>query len=99
MKNLISRDSFFAPEVNIFKAVCRWIQTNSDVSQEGQSDILSAVRLPLMNIKELLTVVRPAGLVSPDTILDAIEMQTTHNPNNKINYRGLLRKFVFFTSY
>lgn len=93
MKNLISRDSFFASEVDIFKAVCRWIQANSDVSQESQTEILNAVRLPLMNIKELMTVVRPTGLISPDTILDAIEMQTTHNPSNKINYRGLLRKY------
>lgn len=93
MKNLLSRDSFFAAEVDIFKAVCRWIQANGDVSQENQSEILNTVRLPLMNIKELLEVVRPTGLISPDTILDAIEMQTLRNPNNKINYRGLLRKF------
>lgn len=92
MKCLISRDSFFASEVDIFEAVYRWIQVNTEVSEEGQSDVLSAVRLPRMSTKELLTVVRPTGLISPDMILDAIEVQTIYN-NSKISHRGLLRKY------
>ncbi|XKL65076.1 hypothetical protein PGB90_005162 [Kerria lacca] len=90
VKSLISRDSFFAPEVDIFQAVCHWIQ-NNEVSQEEQLDVLSAVRLPLMTFKDLLTIVRPTGLLSPEAILDAIETQTLQNCSNKINHRGLLQ--------
>ena len=93
MKALISRDSFFAPEIDIFEAVCRWIRANSNVSKEGQTDVLSAVRLPRITINELLKVVRPTGLLSPDTILDAVEVQSIQNCSH-INHRGLLRKFV-----
>lgn len=40
-----------------------------------------------------MSVVRPTGLISPDTILDAIETQTSQNSNAKVKYRGLLRKY------
>ena len=96
MKTLIGRDSFFAAEIDIFEAVCRWIRTNNDVSHEGQADVLSAVRLPRMTITELLKVVRPTGLIPPDTILDAVEVQSIQNCNY-INHRGLLRKLISFS--
>lgn len=89
MKCLISRDSFFASEVDIFEAVERWIQANPELSKEGQSEVLSGIRLPCMSTKDLLTVVRPTDLLSPDIILDAIEIQC----HNKINHRGLLREY------
>ncbi|KAJ9578309.1 hypothetical protein L9F63_005475, partial [Diploptera punctata] len=86
IKELILRDSFYAPEVEIFRAVCDWVQANPD---EDADDILSVVRLPLMSLSELLGVVRPAGLVSPDTILDAIQDRTQAR-DSELNYRGCL---------
>ncbi|KAJ4451557.1 BTB/POZ domain-containing protein 9 [Periplaneta americana] len=86
LKELILRDSFYAPEVEIFRAVCEWVQANPD---EDANDILSVVRLPLMSLSELLSVVRPAGLVSPDTILDAIQARTQAR-DSELNYRGCL---------
>lgn len=91
---LISRDSFFAPEIDIFMAVRSWIEANPDVSADDQLSVLSVVRLPLMSLNELLTIVRPTGLLSPETILDAIELQTVPQ-TDKISYRGLLRKYFF----
>lgn len=55
------------------------------------ADILQVVRLPLMSIEELLEVVRPAGLVSPETILDAIQARTQVK-DSELKYRGFLRK-------
>jgi hypothetical protein len=89
IKELILRDSFYAPEVDIFRAVCEWVQANPD---EDANDILSVVRLPLMSLSELLGVVRPSGLVSPDTILDAIQART-QSKDSELNYRGCLSEY------
>lgn len=86
LKEMISRDSFCASEVDIFRAVCEWAQQNPDVDM---ADILSAVRLPLMALPELLNVVRPTGLVSADTILDAIKART-ESRDTDLKYRGYL---------
>lgn len=75
--------------MEIFRAVCEWVQANPD---EDANDILSVVRLPLMSLSELLGVVRPAGLVSPDTILDAIQARTQARDSD-LNYRGCLSKY------
>lgn len=90
LKEMISRDSFCASEVDIFRAVCEWAQQNPDVDM---ADILSAVRLPLMALPELLNVVRPTGLVSADTILDAIKART-ESRDSDLKYRGYLSKFL-----
>lgn len=94
LKEMISRDSFCASEVDIFRAVCEWAQQNPDVDM---ADILSAVRLPLMALPELLNVVRPTGLVSADTILDAIKART-ESRDTDLKYRGYLSKFLFNSS-
>ncbi|KAF5292804.1 hypothetical protein FQA39_LY13849 [Lamprigera yunnana] len=70
--DLLQRNSFFAPEVEIFRGVCAWCRANYD-----QNDlVMNCVRLPLMSIPDLLSVVRPAGLVKPDALLDAIAERT-----------------------
>uniref|UniRef100_A0A8D8W9Q6 BTB/POZ domain-containing protein 9 n=1 Tax=Cacopsylla melanoneura TaxID=428564 RepID=A0A8D8W9Q6_9HEMI len=96
---LIQRDSFFAPEIDIFRAVMDWIKANTteldasggDVSFRTTSintdEILSYVRLPLISLEELLTTVRSSGIISADMILDAIEQQT----NDKVQHRGYLK--------
>uniref|UniRef100_T1IHV1 BTB/POZ domain-containing protein 9 n=1 Tax=Strigamia maritima TaxID=126957 RepID=T1IHV1_STRMM len=86
LKEMISRDSFYAPEVEIFRVVCEWIRHNPTVDTK---DILAQVRLPLMQLPELLNVVRPTGLISPDAILDAITARN-ENRDMDLKYRGFL---------
>ncbi|CAH0552089.1 unnamed protein product [Brassicogethes aeneus] len=69
---LLERDSFFAPEVEIFRGVCHWCKANEDSNDLS----MKCVRLPLMSVADLLSVVRPAGLVKPDSLLDAIAERT-----------------------
>ncbi|XP_039294308.1 BTB/POZ domain-containing protein 9 [Nilaparvata lugens] len=83
LKELVDRDSFFAPEVDIFRAVVEWIRANNVAAGAQRDSILECVRLPLISIVDLLTVVRPQQLVKSDTILDAI--QTTVS-------RGVVRR-------
>ncbi|XP_052749475.1 BTB/POZ domain-containing protein 9 isoform X2 [Galleria mellonella] len=94
LQGLLERDSFFAPEVDIFKAVCEWFSANQTwvKSEGGQSQvekILKCVRLTLMSLEELLTVVRPFSLVTPDMLLDAIQ-EKTQTKSTDLPHRGLL---------
>lgn len=84
---LLKRNSFFAPEVDIFKGVCAWRQVNTDPGNL----VLSKVRLPLMSVNELLYDVRPAGLVEANEILDAIAEQT-NSSHTTLPHRGQLRR-------
>ena len=90
IKEIISRDSFCAPEVDIFKAVNKWVQSNPEESEMAEQ-ILSFVRLSLMSTQDLLKVVRPTGLVPPDIMLDAIQSRT-ESRDMELKYRGCLSK-------
>ncbi|KAL0127246.1 hypothetical protein PUN28_005505 [Cardiocondyla obscurior] len=83
---LISRDSFCAPEIEIFKGVRSWVTTNSDVDP---AKVLAQLRLSLIPISDLLNTVRTSELVSADALLDAIDVRT-HTPDSKLPYRGHL---------
>ena len=60
---------------------------------EAASCVLSAVRLPLMSLSDLLTVVRPTNLIPPDTILDAIAARN-QGRDTELRYRGCLSKCI-----
>ena len=70
LQEVISRDSFCAPEIEIFRAVQQWSDKNPD---ENVTNIVRRVRLPLMDLDELLNIVRESGMISADAILDAIK--------------------------
>ncbi|XP_018331680.1 BTB/POZ domain-containing protein 9 [Agrilus planipennis] len=82
---LLKRDSFFAPEVEIFRGVAAWYKANEDKDDL----VMSCVRLPLMTVSDLLSVVRPASLVKPDTLLDAIAERTNARLSS-LQHRGQL---------
>lgn len=63
--------------------------------KEDHSEIMQAVRLPLMSLTELLNVVRPSGLLSPDAILDAIKIRS-ESRDMDLNYRGMLSEYQHF---
>lgn len=84
LEEVLRRDSFFAPEVQIFLAVWEWCKYNKNVELQS---VVSYVRLPLMNLEHLLQVVRPSGILDPDKLLDAIEEQST---SKYLPYRAAL---------
>uniref|UniRef100_A0A8W8HWW3 BTB/POZ domain-containing protein 9 n=1 Tax=Magallana gigas TaxID=29159 RepID=A0A8W8HWW3_MAGGI len=87
IKELISRDSFCAPENTIFNAVVKWTEHNQG---QDPSPILECIRLPLMSMNDLLNVVRPTSLVSPDSILDAIKLQTESRDMDDKDYERVV---------
>ncbi|XP_017319680.1 BTB/POZ domain-containing protein 9 isoform X2 [Ictalurus punctatus] len=84
---VVQRDSFAASEREIFQALCRWCKQNSE--DPGAREVMSAVRLPLMSLSEMLNVVRPSGLLSADELLDAIQTRSERR-DMELNYRGML---------
>ena len=68
---LLSRDTFFADEIEIFKAVEKWCKVlprdERDVVQ-----VLASVRLPFITTTMLSTTVWSSGLISAETIIEAI---------------------------
>ncbi len=91
LQEVISRDSFCAPEIEIFRAVRQWAEKNSE---EDLTDIVKHVRLPLMSLDELLSNVRDSGFISADAILDAIKTKN-QNRDMELNYRGFLSKYSY----
>ena len=78
---IISRDSFCAPEVKIFKAVSDWIAANKEEGKDF-SHILNIIRLPLISLHDLFHGVRESKLFESDVILDAIQMKTECKVND-----------------
>uniref|UniRef100_A0A8C8EZ56 BTB/POZ domain-containing protein 9 n=1 Tax=Oncorhynchus tshawytscha TaxID=74940 RepID=A0A8C8EZ56_ONCTS len=85
---VVQRDSFAATEREIFQALCRWCRHNCN-NEVAAQEVMSAVRLPLMSLMEMLNVVRPSGLLSPDNLLDAIQTRS-ESRDMDLNYRGML---------
>lgn len=85
---MIQRDSLCAPEIEIFNAVRNWISLHPKMDEEAES-IVSRLRLPLMKLSDLLNVVRSSGLLSADSILDAIKEQQERK-SVELTSRGFL---------
>ena len=71
---LISRDTFIAKEMHIFRAVQRWKEYNGK-SKEEISSLLVCVRLAEIPKQCLLDDVYPSGLFSMSSIFVATEAQ------------------------
>lgn len=93
---IIKRDSFCAPEVQIFCAVTDWIETNDEASENDIKEVLKEVRLTLISLHELFHTVRPTQLFTADAILDAIKVKTESRVS-EMNFRGHLGRVDFFS--
>lgn len=73
--SIISRDSFFCPEIEIFYAVKKWHERQNEKENEltkVHGDIVSKVRLALISMNDLLKKVRYSNLFDLNHIMDAI---------------------------
>ena len=91
MVELLSRDSFFAPEIEIYQGIRQWMEVN-EVSIDECRPLLKVVRLHLLPVKELLSNVRHSGCYGPDEILDAITIIEQKKPV-EFQQRGILTQF------
>ncbi|XP_050434185.1 BTB/POZ domain-containing protein 9-like [Adelges cooleyi] len=86
LQEIIIRDTFYANELDIFRAVYRWIIENQDIDSGAINEMLSAVRYPLMSDGEL-DEVSISQLVSSATISDAKLLRNTVPPH-MLQFRG-----------
>ena len=86
---LLARDSFFVSEINIFQAIKGWIECNPELTSEEITEVVAQVRLPLINLEDLLSVVRPTGILDANYLLDAIHIKT-QSRHHKLPHRGKL---------
>ena len=74
LEHLISRDTFLVKELNIFRAVWKWIEHNNK-SKEDVASLLGSVRLCEMSPQELFDEVEPSNLYKRDAIFEAMRIQ------------------------
>ncbi|XP_053674689.1 BTB/POZ domain-containing protein 9-like [Anopheles nili] len=86
INSLLSRDSFFAREIDIFKAVHNWYQENMK-SVKNVSDLLSNIRFSLMSQADLLSVVLDSGMLDSNQILDIMKNRVS---GVELPFRGKL---------
>ncbi|XP_055326142.1 BTB/POZ domain-containing protein 9-like, partial [Sitodiplosis mosellana] len=59
---LLKRDSFYALEIDIFKAVCNWLAHNSDADVK---QALSTVRWSELSMDDYMNIVEPSNILDP----------------------------------
>ncbi|XGW01893.1 hypothetical protein V3C99_014182 [Haemonchus contortus] len=72
---LVSRDSFFAPEINIFRAIQNWVQAHPEMKDSAVELLMKHLHLSQISRRDLLKIVWPSGLLALDVVLGAIEAQ------------------------
>lgn len=82
LKEILSRDTFCATETDLFHFLLRWIEANPNTDYE---QLLSCVRFSLFNTTEILTIIRPTGLVSDGLLFKALRERKLES--NKLCYR------------
>jgi BTB/POZ domain-containing protein 9 len=65
---LLQRETFFAPEIEIFKSVSKWCKVNDDV--DGL--VIGSVRLSWLTVVDIVSIVWPSKLVENEDLLGAI---------------------------
>lgn len=86
--DLLSRDSFFAPEMDVFSGIQQWMEVN-ECSPSDKKELLQVVRLSLIPIDCLLNEVRECKLFDDSDILDAITTARRQDKQSTLRQRGL----------
>ena len=73
LKELISCDTFVAPEVEILDMVLRWKEHN-EKSVDEMAKIIECIRLGRFTMKEMFTIAQPSGLFSETRLLAGVRV-------------------------
>lgn len=83
LASLVSRADLQVDEIDVFAALQRWAAVDPSTRREALSIVTPHLRLPLIALRDLMRIVRPSGLVSPEQLLDAIEYHA-----DPVDWRG-----------
>ncbi|XP_003745987.1 BTB/POZ domain-containing protein 9 [Galendromus occidentalis] len=73
---LLSRNTFYVKEIEIFGAVKQWCDMNP--TDRELPEVLDSVRLPLIDIVNLATTVKDSGLFAGDRLREARRLKEKH---------------------
>ncbi|XP_050426636.1 BTB/POZ domain-containing protein 9-like [Adelges cooleyi] len=96
LQQILNRDTVYTNEIDMFRAVCRWIKKNPErLDADAITNILSAVRYQRMNDEELSEVKRSDLVISDTIILDIIKWRI-ESLTGALNYLGHLEPIMNF---
>ncbi|XGW01901.1 hypothetical protein V3C99_014186 [Haemonchus contortus] len=72
---LVSRDSFVAPEINIFCAIQNWVKAHPKMRPTAVEVLKKHLILSQISRRDLLKIVWPSKLLASDILLDVIDKQ------------------------
>jgi len=84
---LILKTELDLEEIQAFEALLRWSKVNT--REDHAKRMSPLIRLNSISSKDLLTIVRPSGLVSKDDLLDALEYQVAPENFSELATRKL----------
>ena len=88
LSELLERDSFFAPELDVYHGLLKWMDHHKECSSEFKG-LLKLIRLQLFPMTSLLQEVRFSGHFNSDDILDAICLMDKGD-STELKHRGML---------
>lgn len=91
LRQILSRDSFCADELDIFLAVKRWCKRRPE--GEDTLNVLNEIRLPLIELNDLLNTVGPSKMIPVERFTRAVSRKL-ENSNEETKYRGSLVRDV-----
>ena len=98
IKMILSRDTFEAPEIQIFECLLRVIRTQNLEDSDAKELLQSCIRLSSIEIKDIFGLVEPAGYFSETVILQSMKAHTQHDLNH-IQGRGAKGRWTVFDIY
>ncbi|XP_055299680.1 BTB/POZ domain-containing protein 9-like [Sitodiplosis mosellana] len=72
---LLKRDTFYAPEIDIFKAICNWSTNKPD---DDIKEALSTVRWSELSMDDYLNVVVPSNILDSTQLLNTMNRKSTN---------------------
>ena len=94
VKMIVSRETFDAPEVEIFECLIKIIKKLGMESSEALDFLLTCINLSSMNTKDMFSRVEPTGYFTETVILQGVRA-LTQNDLNLIRGRGVKgREFI-----
>ncbi|KAJ3663208.1 hypothetical protein Zmor_007512 [Zophobas morio] len=87
MVNLLKRDAFPEPEIDVFNIAANWCKINKDVDNL----VIGCVRFPCLTRNEILNVVRPSKIVDDAKLLNVLTTIENNGTQKTLRFGGQLK--------
>ena len=84
MVNLLKRDAFPEPEIEVFNIAANWCKINKDVDNL----VIGCVRFPCLTRNEILNVVRPSKIVDDAKLLNVLTTIENNGTQKTLRFGG-----------